>query len=214
VSQILPPPACPASPRVPAQGAGRRWQQDESEDHGQVLDDKPTHRDPARARVQYPALLQGTQQHDRAGDGERQTEHQPRAQRPAPQHRDAGSQGGRNGDLPKSAGNGDPAHRHQIADREVQADPEHQEDHANLGELIRQFLIADIAGRERPDGDAGEQITDQRRQSDLGRNESAGKGHHEAYDDRRDQLRLVVHRLSRSRLRGSWLRRPAVAAIH
>ena len=45
----------------------------------------------------------------------------------------------------------------------MQADAEHQQDDADLGELGRQRLIGDEARRERADHDAGEQIADQRR---------------------------------------------------
>ena len=49
--------------------------------------------------------------------------------------RDAERRGDR--DLRQRAGDGDPAHRQQVLDREVQADAEHQQDDADLGELAR-----------------------------------------------------------------------------
>ena len=47
----------------------------------------------------------------------------------------------------------------------MQADAEHQQDDADLGELARERLVGDEARREGADGDAGEQIADQRRQA-------------------------------------------------
>ncbi len=64
------------------------------------------------------------------------------------------------GDLHHRAGNRDAAHRQQVAERKMQADAEHQEDHADLGELGRQRLVGDEARRPRADHHAGEQIAD------------------------------------------------------
>ena len=41
-------------------------------------------------------------------------------------------------------------HREQVFEREMQADAEHQQDHADLGELVRDPLVGDVAGREGP----------------------------------------------------------------
>ena len=49
----------------------------------------------------------------------------------------AADQGG-DDDLDDRAGHGDARHRHQVLEREVQADAEHQQDHADLGELAGQ----------------------------------------------------------------------------
>ena len=70
--------------------------------------------------------------------------------------------------LGDGAGDGDGADRQQILEREMQADAEHQEDDADLGELVGEALVGDEAGRERPDGDAGEQIADERRELAAG----------------------------------------------
>ena len=68
------------------------------------------------------------------------------------------------GDLDDGAGDGDRLDREEILEREVQADAEHQQDDADLGELAGEILVGDKARRERADDDAGEQIADQRRQ--------------------------------------------------
>ena len=42
------------------------------------------------------------------------------------------------------------AHGQQVLDREMQADPEHQQDHTQLRQLRRQRLVGRISGRVRP----------------------------------------------------------------
>src|SRR3546814_10311992 len=78
---------------------------------------------------------------------------------------------GRNHDLDERAGDGDPADSDQILDREMQPDTEHQQDHADLRELVRQRSIADEAGSEGADRHACEQIADERRQLQPARSE-------------------------------------------
>lgn len=63
------------------------------------------------------------------------------------------------GDLDHGAGNGDGLHREEILEGEMEADAEHQQDHADLGELIGERLIRHVAGREGADQHAGEQVT-------------------------------------------------------
>jgi len=47
----------------------------------------------------------------------------------------------------------------------MQADAEHQQDHADLGELACQRLISNEDGRRRADQHPGDKVTDQRRQA-------------------------------------------------
>ena len=60
----------------------------------------------------------------------------------------------------------------------MQADAEHQQDDADLGELTRERLVGDEAGRRRADQHAGDEIADERRQAQpMGhRAEHPGKG--------------------------------------
>ena len=62
----------------------------------------------------------------------------------------------------------------------MQANAEHQKDNTDLRELIGQVLIGDIAGRERPDDDTSQQITDQRRNFQPVRRYAESKGQDEA----------------------------------
>ena len=151
--------------RCRRRAAGERRQQHQRQHHREVLDDQPAHRRcwPRRGIQQAP-FLQRAQQHHGAGHRQRQAEHQPCAGRPAQQQSPAPSPGRGDGDLRDRARDGDGLHRHQVLQREMQADAEHQQDHADLGQLRRQGLVGDEAGRERPDHDAREQVAHQRRQ--------------------------------------------------
>ena len=66
-------------------------------------------------------------------------------------------------DLRQRPGNGDAPDRQQVAQREVRADTEHEQHHADLRQLRREVLVGDQARRVRAEGDAGEQVADQRR---------------------------------------------------
>ncbi|MCY1287514.1 hypothetical protein D9M68_439840 [compost metagenome] len=177
-----------------AQRAGQRRQQHQGEDHRQVLDDQPADGDAPALGVDQPALLQRAQQDHGTRHRQRQAEHQPGADLPVHGPGQAHAEHGGDGDLHHRAGNGDGLHREQVLQREVQADAEHQQDHAELGDFLRQRLVGDVAGRERPGQHAGQQVADQRRDAqavgqgaeDEGQDEAGGKG---------GQQRCVVHGL-------------------
>jgi hypothetical protein len=116
--------------RIATEHAGEGGQEHQRQDRGEILDDQPAHGDAAVDGVQRVAVFQRAQQDDGAGDRERQAEDE------------AGAQRGRDRDLAHGAGDGDLADREQVLDREVQADAEHQEDDADLGELAGQGLVA------------------------------------------------------------------------
>jgi len=78
----------------------------------------------------------------------------------------------------------------------MQTDAEHQQDHADLRELVREGGVGDEAGRERADADAGDQITEQRRQPEPLRDHAEREREYEAGDDRGDQRRVMRHGLS------------------
>ena len=125
-------PAPPAPLRMPA-SAG---QQHQGEDHHEVLDDQPADRDAAALGLDQPPLLQGAQQHHRTRHRQRQAEHEAGADRPAEDIGKAHAQHRGTGDLGDGAGNRDGAHRQQVLEREVQADAEHQQNDADLGQIV------------------------------------------------------------------------------
>ncbi len=86
----------------------------------------------------------------------------------------------------------------------MQADAEHQQDDTKLGEFGGERLIGDEAGRERTDGDAREEIADQRRNPEALGDGSEDEGEAEARDDGRDQRCVMRHfALSHSILGGA-----------
>jgi hypothetical protein len=97
--------------------------------------------------VSTSRVLQRFQQHDGAGDRQRQAEDEAPPRRPAQQLAQAPAEQRREADLDDGAGHGDAAHRQQVLQRKMQADAEHQQDDADLGQLRRQALVGDEAGR-------------------------------------------------------------------
>ena len=78
----------------------------------------------------------------------------------------------------------------------MQADAEHQENDADLSELVGDILVGDKAGRERADDDSRHQISDQRRQLEAVGEHAKGEGEHEADRDGRYEWRHMQHRVS------------------
>jgi hypothetical protein len=177
-----------------AGGLGERRQQDERQDHGQVLDDEPADRDPAVGGVEGAAVLEDAQQHHRARDRQRQAEQHAREQGPPPGEAETHAEGDRDRHLRQRARQGDAAHGHQVADGEVQADAEHQQADADLGELAGEAGVGDEARRERADGDAGEEVADQRGQAEAVGEEAEGAGEDQRAHDGGDERGLVRHR--------------------
>jgi hypothetical protein len=83
----------------------------------------------------------------------------------------------------------------------MQADAEHQQDDADLGEVIGKFLIGDIARREGADHNPGQQIADQRRDAEAVGDGAQDEGQHQSHDDDRDKGTVGVHR------HAPWLRK-------
>ena len=147
---------CAARLRAGAQcrrAIGERRQQHQREHHHEVLDDQPADGDAAVRAIEHarapraraaarrcspptaPGRTRGPRRGSspssrRASDAERRR--RPRSARPRPARRCA-----------RTAS--------RSAMREVQADAEHQQDHADLGQLRAPGRVGDEAGRERPD---------------------------------------------------------------
>ena len=97
----------------------------------------------------------------------------------------AGAHQRRDGDLDERAGNGDVADSEQVVEREMQADAEHEEDHADLGQLGGELGIGDDAGGCRPGDDAGDQVADKRRDAQA----FGGRAEHERQAEAGNQCR-------------------------
>ncbi len=134
---------------VAAGGGGQRRDQHEREDHCEVFDDEPADGDAAALALDHVTVLQRLDQHHRGGHREREAEHEAAADVPAQQHCEAEAEAGGAGDLHQRAGNGDGADREQVLEREMEAHAEHQQDHADLGELLGETFVGDEARRVR-----------------------------------------------------------------
>ncbi|MND80716.1 hypothetical protein D3C80_724900 [compost metagenome] len=180
--------------------AGRDDQQrhhDQGDDDDQVLDDQPAHGDATCVALELFTLLQRAQQDHGRGHGQGEAQQQgldvAEAEQKTPK---TPAEHGRRADLNQGAGNGDLAHLHQVRRREVQPDPEHQQDDADLGQLGRQFRVRDEAARVGADDDARHQITDQRRQLQPIGQHAEHEGEDEASDQGDNQAVGMRHRRS------------------
>ena len=110
-------------------------------------------------------------------------------------------EGGRDDELADGARDRDPPDGQQVLDRELDPDPEHQQDHADLGELAGDLGVRDDARRERAERDAGGDVADDGREPEPLGDQAADEGGNEPDGDGRDENGLVVHGSSR---RGGW----------
>ena len=69
-------------------------------------------------------------------------------------------------------------------------DAEHQQDDADLGELVGQMPVGDEAGRRRPDHDPRQQVTDDRREPEPERDVAANQGRGQAAGQREDEVEI------------------------
>src|SRR6266513_656357 len=88
----------------------------------------------------------------------------------------------------------------------MQPDTEHQEDHADIGELQREPRITDEAWCERPYRNTGHQIARDRRDFQPVRDRAEHESKSDADDDHRDERRLshvLAFRVLRDAARGA-----------
>ena len=175
--------------RLPAQGG----QNDEGDHHREVLDDQPPDGDAPALAVDKVALLKSADEDDRARDRERKTEDQPGLQRPAEEMGEEGAQSRRHRNLGERAWNGDGAHGHQVLDRKVEADAEHQKDDADLSQLTGKILIGDEARCERPDRNPREKIAGKGRNAQAIRQHAEQESSDDANDDRGGEGGVMRH---------------------
>ncbi len=83
--------------------------------------------------------------------------------------------------------------REQVGEREVQPDAEHQQHHADLGELPRQMDVGDEPRCRRAENDPGDEVADQRRQLQPDRDEAEDQRQAERGGDGGDEGEFVRH---------------------
>ena len=122
-------------------------QQHQRQHHGQVFHDQPADGDVAAFGFDEAALLQGPQQNHRTGHREGKAEDDAAADTPPHQPGETHAEKRSAGDLNDGAWNRDGPDRDEVLEREMKADAEHQQNHADLGELIGEPLIRHVAGK-------------------------------------------------------------------
>lgn len=132
-------------------------------------------------------------QHDRARHGDRETEHDARLDAPAESGRYEHSQGGSHCDLGEGPGHGEAPHRQELACMELEPHSEHEEDDPDLRELLGDVAVHDKSGRERPNHDAGREVTDDRRKPQTMRDEPKEPCGGESAAERQDETKRVHH---------------------
>ncbi len=196
----------PARCRVRARAAEERGdpgKQDEDDDRGDVLDDQPADGDPPLLRVELAPVRERAEQDDGARDRHRQAQDEPAAEPPPESHTEADPEHGHGGDLNDRARDRDALDGEQVPEREVDADAEHQQDDAELGELRGDARVGSDARGERPDDDAGGDVADDRGQPQPSGDEAADESGSQPDRDGRDENGLVVHGSSRGRRGGA-----------
>ena len=178
-----------------AERLGERGEQHENDDRHEVLDHQPADRNSAVSGIEDPAILERAEEHDGARDGEAEPEDEARAPRPAEQVRHHGAEQGGDRDLHERAGEGNAPHGEQVADGEVDPDAEHEQDDADLRELLRQSGVDDDARCVGADDDAGEEVPDEGGHPQPDGEEPEQEGQAQAGGDRGDQCGLVGHAL-------------------
>ena len=119
--------------------------------------------------------FQRPQQHDRGGNRQREAQDKATPQVPVPEIGECDAKPGAGEGLHQRTWDGDGPYRQQILERDMQADAEHQQDHADFGELSGDCTVHDDARGKWPDRDAGQQITHQGRQAQSGGEEPASE---------------------------------------
>ena len=200
------------APGHPRHHDRREGRQDHEDEHRrEVLDDEPADGDAAVSARELAPDVQRLEEHHGRGARERDAEDD-RLPPGAVEERMRAEGAERRGDrhLQDRAGHGDALHGPEVLHREVQADAEHQQHHADLGELIGERRVGDDAWRVLACGDAGEKITHKGRglQEALG-NEAEDKREREGDDKSRDERERMFHCGARaSRILGLRLFRP------
>ncbi len=130
-------------------------------------------------------------EHDGAADRDRKPEDDGRSQLPSEGDPRERAQTGRGRDLPDRSRNRHPVDASEAPDTEVQAHPEHQQGHADLGELQRGARIRYESRRERPDRDAGQQVPHDRGEADQEHQLPGDERGAERDGDGSDEIRAV-----------------------
>ena len=150
---------------------------------GQVLEDKPTDGHPPVRCGHQSVIGQAAQQHDRAGNRDRQTQYETGFERPAPKEADAHTGQRRQGRLGYCSRNGNLPHIPEVAQREMKSDAKHHEDDAHFRQLRSRVNVAHETRRKRADHQSGGDVADQRGQPGFPGQEPADQREQHCHGD-------------------------------
>src|SRR3954451_328153 len=182
--------------RLAAHQPGKRRDEDERKDHGEVLDNEPAHGNAPALGLNEPSLLQDAQHDYGARHRERQSEDDARPPAPSEALGQAEAEEGHKTDLPDGPRHSDAADGQEVLQREVQPDAEHEQDDTNFGELWRQGLISNKPRRERSDQNPCHKISDKRREPEAVGEHAADESKPETSNDGGNQGRVMRHQTS------------------
>ena len=114
-------------------------------------------------------MPKSTQQHHGARHRDRQAEDDGGSRTPPEGQPGEGAEPCRDGDLCNRARHRHPVDVQQVAQAEVEPNPEHQQSDPDLGQLERRVGIGHEPRRERTDGDPSKEVSDDRRDADKSR---------------------------------------------
>ena len=143
---------------------GERRQDDEQRHDRDVLEQQDPHDLASVDRAEFEPLGKhlpedrGGTHGDGAAEGDPGLPPEPREQR------DGHHEPHRQQHLQSAETKHEMTHRDELRETELQADREHQEDDAELGEMARALVVGQPGGGVGSDGDADEQVADERRQ--------------------------------------------------
>lgn len=160
----------PLRARRGAPDIGGRRDQHQDEDRENVLEDQPPDGDMALAGFKQVVVRKDADQDHgaRHGNGDAHDEARPRVH--AERMRERRAQGPGDEDLADGAGDGDFPDGEEVAEVEMEAHAEHEQDDPDLGEVVRHLDVGDEARRVGAEGDPRDQVPDDRRKAEpLGR---------------------------------------------
>ena len=171
----------------------------------------------ARARMQVAIVRQHADEDDCAGYGEADAKHQAGRPRPAEHVSDGHAQTRRDDALRHRAGHGDAPDGDELFDVELQPDPEHQQDDADLGQLLGHVTVRHEARRVGSDEEARDKISDDGGEPGTMRGKAEHERRAEAARQGQNQIegvhRLILVRGSLLATRGSFLGARAFAVV-
>src|SRR5215207_10631917 len=201
---------------APAHQPSEGRDKNKDQNHGEVFDNEPAHHNAPTLGFNEPPVLQGSQHDYGARDRERQSEDNTRAPRPSEDLGQAETKECHKGNLPDSTRYSDGADSQEVLQGNMQSDAEHEQDHANFGELRRQGLISHKARRGGPDQDTCQEIADKRREPEAVGEHAANECEPKTGNEGRDEARMMGHwtfgcdsrtrKGSRARERGAGIR--------